>query len=261
MARVMGEDGGSKEQLPIAIIGSSYAGLTLGNILHLHPIIRYTIFDSKSLPYTYVCGGKFNIPAYETIAKKLELELDTQHQHHCNDRLNVGPTRQDIIESLLQRVKTNLITSRRIISIRRDEKFGAFYLHSVETNNATKEQSTKRIIYGPFRYVIGSDGVHSIAHKCTKRGIYLVGDARWAKDLWYDLGLQRIRQGANMAMIDGYELGKAFVMLKGDGQSISSTSVPSKFCACEIARWKRTKRRITFLMTALMIIIIRYWYR
>ena len=68
----------------IAIIGASYAGLTLANILHMHNI-PYVIFDSKSLPFTYVMGGTtFNVPSYKKlIVKKLELDT-TNTSNDCN---------------------------------------------------------------------------------------------------------------------------------------------------------------------------------
>tara|TARA_B110000908_G_C10160084_1_gene405561 strand:+ start:426 stop:848 length:423 start_codon:yes stop_codon:yes gene_type:complete len=60
----------------VAIIGASYAGLTLANILHLNST-PYTIFDSKSLPFTYITGGtKFNVPSYNFITEKLGLRLE-----------------------------------------------------------------------------------------------------------------------------------------------------------------------------------------
>ena len=108
----------------IAIIGASYAGLTLANILHMHNI-PYVIFDSKSLPFTYVMGGtKFNVPSYKKLIVK-KLELDT-----TNTTSRQWLTRQDVIESLLQRVQSKLITCTRIVHIEQHTSSEGFYLHS-----------------------------------------------------------------------------------------------------------------------------------
>ena len=96
---------------PIAIIGASYAGLTLANVLHQR-FIPYVIFDSKSLPFTHVTGrATFNVPSYKLIAKKLELDV----ANHSGGEY--WPSRKEVVESLLQRVKCNMITSQRIVSM------------------------------------------------------------------------------------------------------------------------------------------------
>ena len=89
-----------KTTLPVTIIGASYAGLTLANILHQHSI-PYTIFDSKQW-FTYVTGD-LNLPSWKAIAKKLE--LDTTNG-------NDWPSRQEVIESLLNRVSLMCIVQR-----------------------------------------------------------------------------------------------------------------------------------------------------
>ena len=228
--------------LPIAIIGGSYAGLTLANVLHRNSI-PYTIFDSKSPPFTYVMGGtKFNVPSYEIIAKKLELEtLDK----YCEG----SPTRKDVIESLLQRVgANNLITSRRIVRI--EQRSGHFYLHSIQT--APKSRDYRESTHGPFQSVVGADGVLSMVRKSALKGTYLIGDARWAKDRWYDFGLQRINQGADMALLDGLKLGQALI----SRQTVSSYSLSSKFCAHNISR-RRTIQQLILVMTILTMILFQ----
>ena len=110
----------------IAIIGASYAGLTLANILHMHNI-PYVIFDSTSLPFTYVMGGggtTFHVPSYKKLIVK-KLELDT-----TNTTSRQWLTRQDVIESLLQRVQSKLITCTRIVHIEQHTSSEGFYLHS-----------------------------------------------------------------------------------------------------------------------------------
>ncbi len=251
--------------LPIAIIGSSYAGLTFANILQRHSI-PFILFDSKSPPYTYVSGGsKFNIPSYEFIAKELDIEFP--YQHNDDDR----PTREDVIESLLVRVRTNLVNSRRVVKIeRRGGDGGNFYLHTILSTHAvvTKQKSQHHqyeptMLYGPYQSVVGADGVYSTVQASAFPGTYIIGDARWVSERWYDLGLQRINRGADMALIDGYELGQATVIMRSNGGCMRgrrngadydfNATIAFKFSAYEIFR-RRIKRRLSVLVVFIAII-------
>ena len=251
--------------LPIAIVGCSFAGLTFAHVLHRRSI-PYIIFDTKSPPYTYVSGGsKFNIPSYEFIANELDLDYSYQHNE---------PTRKDVIESLLCRMKSNLLTSRRIVKIEcrgDDGNGGKFYLHTISTHNAEgkqyseSQQAGSTILYGPYQSVVGADGVYSTIRAAALPGTYLIGDARWVNDRWYDLGIQRIHRGADMALIDGYELGQAIVMKMSnvvggndsgggvcDGSGDLNTKMDCKFSAYEIS-CQRIKRQLSIMVVFLAI--------
>lgn len=225
--------------LPVAIIGASYAGLTLANILHQHSI-PYIIFDSKQ-SFTYVTGD-LNLPSWNTIAKKLE--LDTTNG-------NDWPSRQEVIESLLKRLKSNVQCSQRIVQI--EKKMGCFYLHSMQTHS-----HGKITIHGPYQCVVGADGVLSTVRASALEDTYLIGDARWCKDRWYDFGLRRVKQGANLAMLDGSELGQAFITVRSScTHDMSSIEVTQKFCAWEIS-CRRIKKRCIYLLALLAIIIFQF---
>mmetsp|Transcript_10710 Transcript_10710/g.23235 ORF Transcript_10710/g.23235 Transcript_10710/m.23235 type:complete len:755 (-) Transcript_10710:141-2405(-) len=221
--------------LPTAIIGGSYAGLALANVLHLRSV-PYAIFDCKSLPFAHVAGGaKFNVPSYDSIAKKLELNL----KERCSQ--NDGPSRKEVIDSLLERVQSNLITSRRIVGIERMS--GLFYLRSRRTRNESKDGSDAVTIFGPFQSVVGADGVLSKVRTRALECTFLIGDARWVNDRWYDLGLKRIDRGADVALLDAVELGDAMV---GKEQASHLSQMSSKFCAREISR-RRSMRSLAFV--------------
>ena len=266
----------------IAIIGASYAGLTLANILHMHNI-PYVIFDSKSLPFTYVMGGgtAFNVPSYKKlIVKKLELDT-TNTSNHCNSEKEEKGwlTRQDVIESLLQRVQSKLITCTRIVHIEQHTSSEGFYLHSSSSKQrqSQKQQHQSCEIHGPYKYIIGADGVLSQVRSKALHSTYLIGDARWAQDRYYDLGYQRIKMGANIALLDGLELGQMLVydMMekrrgstttneKDDGQEGQQESIMThdvnmaalKFCAWEISRRRTKRRRCIFFIMVVVIIMI-----
>ena len=250
----------------IAIIGASYAGLTLANMLQHNnnlSLIPFTIFDSKTLPFTYVAGGDaFNVPSYSSLAA--ELMLKSSQQNH--DAL----TRQDVIESLLERVKQHLIVGTRIERI--EERNNLIYLHTRQklqsSNNrsstATASYNNNRInIHGPYQCVVGADGVRSKCRTSALNGTFLIGDARWVNDRWFDLGLRRIKRGADIAILDGLELGELFLRaMRTDNNNKDcccynyysshsfSTAEREKFCArqIEIIRMKR-------LMSVLMVFI------
>ena len=242
--------------------------------------IPYVIFDSKSLPFTYVMGGTtFNVPSYKKlIVKKLELDT-TNTSNHCNSEEKGWLTRQDVIESLLQRVQSKLITCTRIVHIEHTSSKG-FYLHSSSSSSSKQRQSHQQHhqsceIHGPYKYIIGADGVLSQVRSKALHSTYLIGDARWAQDRYYDLGYQRIKEGANIALLDGLELGQLLVydnmMKRGstttkgkdDGQERQESMTHEmnvaalKFCAWDISR-RRTKRRRFIFFIILVVIIMIY---
>jgi len=251
--------------LPIAIIGGSFSGLTLANVLHLHSI-PYTIFDSKSFPFTHVMGGaKFNIPSYELVAKKLELDHTPPPlplKYSINNNGDDGPTRKDVIDALLKRVEPNLITSQRIVRIEQKSS-GLFYLHSQQqTYKPNKHRdgwSSDTRIIGPFQFVVGADGVLSKVRISALQNTFLIGDARWVNDRWYDLGLRRIDRGADMALLDGLELGCAMVGKEDDQLSSSQTLIMrSKFCARQIA-WRRSMRILAIAATIFVVLLFKFF--
>ena len=240
----------------VAIIGASYAGLTLANTLkQKSSSIAFKIFDSKTLPFTYVTGGdSFNVPSYVSLATKLGLQTSPQ--------LSSGLTRQDVIESLLERVKQHLIVGARIERI--EERNHLFYLHtrrklqsSADGTSTATIASNSYQIYGPYQCIIGADGVRSICRTSALNGTYLIGDARWVNDRWYDLGLCRIERGADIAIQDGLELGESFLraMETENEDCVCSRKafpleVNAKYCArhIHVARIKRIISVFTVLI-------------
>ncbi|KAL9189466.1 hypothetical protein ACHAXT_009141 [Thalassiosira profunda] len=230
---------GQDRSLPIAIVGASYSGLCLANVLHLHSI-PCIVFEGKALPFNHVVGGsQFNVPSYQLIAKKLKLGSNCISEG--------GPTRKEVVDSLLRRVLPKLMTAHRVVGI--ESKDGLFHIRCrMQTQNPDDER-----IVGPFRSVVGADGVLSTLRSTALKGTYLIGDARWCKDRWWDLGLQRIDRGADMALMDGCELGEAIVNSRNASDAKDQASKPelpvqarAKFGAFKIARRQR-KRQLAFL--------------
>jgi hypothetical protein len=109
----------------------------------------------------------------------------------------------------------------RIARVEKGAEDGYFYLHPstaaakpTTTPRSSSSNSTSSIganAYGPYRTVVGTDGVFSVVRSSGLRGTYLAGDARWARDRWYDLGSRRVRRGADVAIVDGIALGRILV--------------------------------------------------
>ena len=250
----------------VAIIGASYAGLSLANTLKQKlSSISFTIFDSKTLPFTYVTGGDaFNVPSYSSLAKNLSLKT--------SQLSDSGLTRQDVIESLLERVtQQHVIVGTKIERI--EKRNNLFYLHTIQKLQSLDDRSSteERIssngynIYGPYQYVIGADGVRSKCRTCALNGIFLIGDARWVNDRWYDLGIRRIRQGADIAIQDGVELGEMFLRAmkaKTEHTEIDCSlksfpvAVRAKFCARQIQNARMT-RILSVLMVFFAIAVMK----
>ncbi|KAL3797504.1 hypothetical protein HJC23_009868 [Cyclotella cryptica] len=182
----------------VAIIGASYAGLSFANMLHLNSI-PFTIFD-RSRPVTYIMGGNdFNIPSFSAVVERLDLK------NFANDGSMRNPTRKDVIDLLLERVKKNIMPEHCLIKIIREGSSDFHILTETKSNDPAKRR--RENIQGPYQCIVRADGVLSLCRSSAFRGIFLVGDARWANDRWYDLGLQRIKRGADIAIMDGVTLG------------------------------------------------------
>lgn len=181
------------------------------------------------------------------IAKKLELDTN-------NGEGDVEVTREVVLESLLQNVKRNLITSHRVLRI--EGRSCEFYLCTQPTN-LPKDQQLESIVYGPYQSIVGADGVLSQVRTHALKGTYLIGDSRWVNDRWYDLGTQRINRGANIALFDGLELGQAMVTALGSGGLVRRGGISSNFCAWEISQRKRM-RRITFFLVFVALIMFKF---
>jgi 2-polyprenyl-6-methoxyphenol hydroxylase-like FAD-dependent oxidoreductase len=178
------------ETSSIAIIGASYAGLTLANYVVLHsPRTKLQIFESsKSIPGRFI-QGFFNVPNYRHILKQIKLKYN-------------GDSRDEIIHTLWSdRVKSVIKCMQKVVKIERQHFSDELYI-LVQDGDSMQQKR-----YGPFDFVIGADGVLSICRQSPLEGVLVIGDARWVRSRWYDFGFQRINSGGDIAMMDACELG------------------------------------------------------
>ena len=249
----------------IAIIGASYAGLTLANVLERFSKdnnVSYCIFDGKSMPFTYITGGKeFDVPFYHS-GLVPQLLLKNLNDDDCNYK-NKVVTRKEVTEQLLKHVnKECLFTQTKIINIVSKTKQinkpssslsskVVFYLH-VHSSSSNSLSS-----YGPYDAVVGSDGVRSLVRPYGKKGMYVIGDARWVASRWYDFGTKRIQQGANIAMIDAYTFGHQ--LLKQQQQTTNqTTTIDKQYCTYEIQKQMNQQKQQIFIILIILISILFY---
>ena len=257
MQQVKGKSGATDPPHCVAIIGASYAGLTIANVLDLNSI-PYVIFECKSPPFAYVTGGTgFNIPSYQSIVRILNLDVNGNNKKNTSQIDNEGMekmTREDVISTLWERVKEHVCCGENIVRIyqRSNGEISELYLHSRSMNNMHIRK------HGPYRCIIGADGVLSRCRKAALQGIYLIGDARWAHDHWYDFGLRRIEKGADLALLDGVELGQKIVMIKSQ-MTGGNRLHEDKFCANAI--WQRAVKRRIMVFVVFCAIILQILYK
>mmetsp|Transcript_1830 Transcript_1830/g.2056 ORF Transcript_1830/g.2056 Transcript_1830/m.2056 type:complete len:361 (+) Transcript_1830:97-1179(+) len=235
----------------VAIIGASYSGLTLGNILHEHSI-PFEMFESSSPPphqsqssnnqtiQTMYVIGPFILPSYRYVMTQLGLCYSNNIRNHstknttssidddcCYERHNVIVTLSQNIRHIIQ-YNTTIVSIQNQNQKQHIRQYRKGYQKEEELiasssnclyctsesnrneNHKTNNKSTTRKIHGPFEYIIAADGVHSIiGNQSTtiSQNIYLIGDARWVNDKWYDLGYTRNSKGGDIALNDGLELG------------------------------------------------------
>ena len=172
----------------------------------------------------------------------------------------------------------HLVSSARVVRVERNADDESFYLHVVVSSHSPSSppaatppstDTTETTRFGPYRIVVGADGVNSVIRRHALRGTYLIGDARWAKDRWYDMGLRRIRRGADTAMNDGMMLGRLIVegeeRCGGEGSggfvrregceessvhssSLTSSAASQYYCARDISERELRRRRIGYVV-------------
>ena len=232
MAPPHNSDGSRK---PIAIIGASYSGLVLSNVLHENNV-PHVVLEAATPPSSssYVVGG-FYLPAYPTILSRLGIQ-DSSKNGEFSEKSQDAVSRSKVIRVLLQNVKQFIQYNTRIHNIIEKE-----YLFC---------ESEFVGLMGPFQFVICSNGARSPFRMCNSHRVLLMGDARWVSDRFWDFGLERIKCGGNTALLDGLELGTVLSKIyRGEIEL-----VPRKFCSTRSYRdtWLR---RLAFWVVILSVVL------
>lgn len=227
-------------ELSVAIIGAGYAGLSFANVLRLKAKIntQYTIYESMIPPFSFI-AGKFEIPSYPIVLSSLNLK-------------NSGLDRKNVFCTLREKVQSKIKYGIKVLSMKRLNVKGGdhFYLY-------TSDSEGNKAISRGYDFVVGADGVRSICRNGLK-GVFLIGDARWVSDRFWDLGFKRIQEGADIAMRDALDLGE-YISREGVNQqrlklfSIKNETVILKFCARSIwIKQMLTRITISFILGILI---------
>lgn len=231
----------------IAIVGASYAGLTLANYIRLYsPNAKVKIFESKSSLTSNFIQGFFEVPNYRHVLKQIQLDYN-------------GSSRREIIIHTLwnDRVKPLIESNQEVLKVQYQYPSKSLYILSrTGGSNLTKR-------YGPFDIVIGADGVLSSCRKYPFPGVLVIGDARWAQDRWYDFGYLRINAGGDIAMRDACELGGllCFPSRIHDGvhNSIGRKDL-NKFKVVYLQQRACVFKTSFFILVWLSYLLLRHWF-
>jgi hypothetical protein len=277
------------EEPKVAIIGASYAGLTLANTLKNHSI-GFTVFESspnyyyenddannsksgvanvigvdagisnKRLKPNLFVVGPFILPSLKGILHDLGIGLRTKrsstHTSGAKDERSSNKSKNnkidedsdiddlpfcyeriDVIEALLYNIQDRIQYNTTITTIihEKQNNESLFYCSSSCTHTSEHSIDHNKQKQGPFEYIIAADGVHSIIgtnHQMNDDNkILLIGDARWVNDAWYDFGTNRVKNGADIAMNDGIELGLILKnLLNGKEEEECEEIIKDKLC-------------------------------
>jgi hypothetical protein len=200
-----------QEGRTIAIIGASYAGLALANTLmsksqaERNPDASFQdILLFEAMPGPLPPGTIFNtvtVPLAPTLYNRMGLKwlwsLDTTTVQE-----------EELLTSLRERLQKSIRYGHVVEHARIKE--GHLHLHvSVykQKDSARGEGETKEI--GPLDVVVAANGVLSDFRNIRNTTqFFVLGDARWVANHWWDFGYKRLRSGANRALQDGVELGE-----------------------------------------------------
>jgi hypothetical protein len=204
----------------IAIIGAGFAGLTLANYLHDRSI-GYVLFESKQEEPNYFVAN-FALPSGKDVFRAIGLVWKCSHSTvPCNEILDSLRERITILNSSIVKIENGLLV---------DQQGGR---------------------HGPFRIIVAANGVKSTFRMFNqdnvneKVNVLLIGDARWAADVWWDFGLTRVSKGANTAMQDAIKLG-AELLLQEEGNF-------KAFSARQKRREIVTRRRIILMILSVLL--------
>ena len=196
----------------VAIIGAGFAGLTLANYLKRHsPFVQFQLFDSKAEPIPIV--GSIRLPNAKRVLKELKItqikegeEEQQQINHNCsNDYIS----REDFLNLLRRGVFIQYAC--RIVRVTKQRQPSEDSSRHLDNDKYKYYVSTDQgQDYGPFDLVVAADGIFgqtSLNHLGA-----VIGDARWYQDVWFwDFGRRRIREGGDIAITDGIELGRLLI--------------------------------------------------
>ena len=217
--------------LRVAIIGAGFGGLALARALHEAGVGARVYEQDESLNHVLV-GGELRVPSAERTLAALGLEAEwwalraTATQPDCLPLQGL----KDVLAMSLS--DGQLECGRRIVSL---TTTCAGELRLEFADGATAAADLAVVASGMAAPRVSRDALRHTA---------AIGDARWAQRQWWDLGARRIREGADMALVEGLELGELLVRELQPGHG-SHAPLDLGIFAASRRRWPGGGRRAT----------------
>ena len=184
--------------LRVAIIGAGFGGLATARALQEAGVGARVYEQDETLDQVWV-GGELRVPSAKRTLAALGLEAEWRALHATATHPDCLPLQglRDVLAMSLN--DGHLECGRRIVSI---------------TTNCAGElrlEFADGAVAAADIAVVASGMTAPRVSRDALRHTAAVGDARWAQRRWWDLGSRRIRQGADMALVEGLELSDRLV--------------------------------------------------
>jgi hypothetical protein len=241
----------------VAIIGAGFSGLTLATYLEktkASSCWTYQLFDSKEDPIPII--GTIQLPNANIVLDELHLltSIDIVNEifpKNIDDNNFVDVSREAFLNLLRKQV--TIESNCRIVDVVQARTCGGnnnSCLFNVVTENGKQ--------HGTFDLVVIADGLFGDQqtlrnNKCIAARL---GDCRWISQrryVWWDFGTTRIKQGADIAVQDGIELGRKLVHHNINSNDLGDFASPS---STEMSKRNKQKKMMYIVLFPLLLSII-----
>ena len=218
--------------LRVAIIGAGFSGLALARALHEAGVSACVYEQDESLDQVWV-GGELRVPSAKRVLTALGLATEWKALRATSTQPGCLPLQglRDVLASSLQHGR--LQCGRHVVSL--TTTCAGELRVGFEDGTATAADLA----------VVASGMAAPFVSRDALRHTAAVGDARWAQRRWWDLGARRIREGADMALVEGLELGERLVQGLARGRASQSPDADLGIFAASHQRWPGGGRRAT----------------